>query len=66
MYTLNENFVLVVAAKDTNPGLFFGQFYGGQLRLVASEALSFFKILELFWEMLEFIWKIPEFFLPHH
>ena len=44
-------------------GLFFGQFYGGQLRLVASEAWVFFyQDPWVFWEMLEFIWKIPEFF----
>ena len=48
-------------------GLFFGQFYGGQLRLVASVfALSFFtkpkKIPKWSWVCLEveFFWKFPK------
>ena len=38
-----KRLLLKGASRVFSPGLFFGQFYGGQLRLVASEALSFFQ-----------------------
>ena len=42
---------------------FFGQFYGGQLRLVASEALSFFsKSLSFFGKCLSLFGKSLSFF----
>ena len=45
-----------------NPGPFFAQLLGGNLRHIASKTLSFFQIIEFFGKFLEFFLIIRHFF----
>ena len=48
----NEKWLLLKGVNHA--GLFFAQFFGGNLRHFASITLSFFQILEFFGKCLEF------------